>query len=120
MCTRKRFGVDEALARILEDSEGYESSGEENLDGNDDLDDTDLRLPVHMMNDDLDDERACRDVAFDDDSDDEWDHEDLIPLARLASTSKPSTSRPKATTPRPYFGGALWKSTHAPSCPSFG
>jgi hypothetical protein len=49
MCTRKGFGVDEALARILEDSEGYESSGEENLDGNDDLDDTDLRLPVQSI-----------------------------------------------------------------------
>ena len=44
--SRRRFGVDEALSRILDDSQEYESSGDEVLDGENDLDETDELILV--------------------------------------------------------------------------
>ena len=59
-----RFGVDEALSKVLDDSQEYDSSGDECLDGADDLDETDLQLPAAMVRDDLNDDRCDRDLKY--------------------------------------------------------
>ena len=101
MSSWAKFGVEEALSRILEDSQDYDTSGEECLDGVDDLDETDLQFPGSMVQDDLNDERCDRDATCDDDSSkEEWAPEDLVPLARLRSTPIAAGPTPSTSTKR--------------------